>query len=149
MKALPVMTLHLHIGMTHLSLSLHLALSSRSELPVYAGAFAQATEFVQSAVAANGKVLVHCKMGQNRSATVAMAVQMNIEQLTLDEAYIYTHSCRSVANPFSGNKAKIAVWEEATRGECTIPEWLPAPEPATEPDQKEQVVEKDGPCVLA
>ena len=90
-----------------------------------ADAFAQATEFVQAAMAVDGKVLVHCQMGMNRSVTVAMAVQMNIEHITLSGAYRHTHSCRSVANPFDGNKAKIAVWEEATRGECTIPEWLP------------------------
>lgn len=88
--------------------------------------FPDATKFVQGAREAGGKVLVHCLMGINRSATVAMAVLMNIEGLTLDAAYELARSRRGCVSPFPGNRNFIASWELETRSHCSMPDWLPS-----------------------
>merc|ERR1712004_646111 len=49
--------------------------------------FSEAADFVREARDAHGCALVHCYAGVNRSATVAMAVLMQIEDWTLAEAW--------------------------------------------------------------
>ena len=83
---------------------------------------------MQLAKAADGRVLLNCYHGINRSATVAMAVLMNIEGISLQEAWTLIKERRQLVNPFEGNKAKIAAWEKADRGECSLPDWLNADE---------------------
>jgi len=88
--------------------------------------FEGATAFVKDAAAcADNKVLVHCFMGINRSATVAMAVLMNMDGIDLRQAYEHAKLQRSRVEPFQGNKEKIACWELETRQVCSMPEWLP------------------------
>eukprot|EP00929_Paragymnodinium_shiwhaense_P003428 TRINITY_DN103937_c0_g1_i1.p1 TRINITY_DN103937_c0_g1~~TRINITY_DN103937_c0_g1_i1.p1 ORF type:complete len:341 (+),score=61.13 TRINITY_DN103937_c0_g1_i1:96-1118(+) len=87
-------------------------------------AFAIASDFIASAKHKGCKVLIHCFMGINRSATVAIASQMIIEGWTLLEAYKHTKKCRACVSLFQGNREKIARWEQQTRGTCTMPEWL-------------------------
>lgn len=70
-------------------------------------------------------VLLHCLMGINRSATVAMAVLMKLEGWTLEEAYTHTHRCRRCVAPFAGNKRLIASWELEAFGRSSMPDWLP------------------------
>jgi len=86
-------------------------------------AFMSAADFVSKVRAADGRVLVHCWGGVNRSATVTMAVLMELEGMTLLEAYHHVSKKRSV-QPFPGNKLKIAKWERDTRGSCSIVEWI-------------------------
>lgn len=89
--------------------------------------FEGATAFVKDAAAASAdnKVLVHCFMGINRSATVAMAVMMNLEGIDLRQAYEHAKLQRSRVEPFQGNNEKIACWELETRQVSSMPEWLP------------------------
>ena len=86
--------------------------------------FQKSTDFVQEARKRNGRVLVHCYMGINRSTTVACAVLMNLEEWTLKEAYNHARSRRNCVRPFTGNKNFIAAWELEKRGHCSLPEWL-------------------------
>lgn len=86
-------------------------------------AFATAADFVREARAANKRVLVHCWAGVNRSATVTLAVLMELEGMSLNEAFEDVSRKRSI-HPFAGNKRKIAKWEAETRGSCSIPAWL-------------------------
>ena len=51
----------------------------------------RATACLKAAMAVGGKVLVHCMHGMNRGAIVAMAVQMNIEGVTLQQEAENTH----------------------------------------------------------
>lgn len=86
--------------------------------------FQEVTSFVREACAEGGRVLLHCLMGINRSATVAMAVLMNLKGWTLETAYAHTVLCRSCVSPFPGNRRFIATWEMATSGQCSLPAWL-------------------------
>merc|ERR1712054_506465 len=75
-------------------------------------AFAEATEFVRQVKSTGGLVLCHCFMGINRSACVAMAVQMNLEGLSLREVYEHTKARREQLRLAPGNLQKIAQWEQ-------------------------------------
>eukprot|EP00746_Dinoflagellata_sp_MGD_P003794 gnl/MRDRNA2_/MRDRNA2_107355_c0_seq1.p1 gnl/MRDRNA2_/MRDRNA2_107355_c0~~gnl/MRDRNA2_/MRDRNA2_107355_c0_seq1.p1 ORF type:complete len:161 (+),score=34.26 gnl/MRDRNA2_/MRDRNA2_107355_c0_seq1:85-567(+) len=86
--------------------------------------FKSATDFVETARSSGGIVLVHCMMGINRSATVALAVLMNLEDWTLKRAFEHVHHCRSCVDPFQGNRQKIAAWELQTHSTCSMPDWL-------------------------
>merc|ERR1712137_829396 len=98
--------------------------------------FQRAAVYVRSASEKSGKVLVHCRMGINRSSTVAMAVLMIIEDWTLRVAFDHVKSQRACVSPFPGNMQKISAWELQSRGTCTIPTWLPEkPSPEEEAAQ--------------
>ena len=84
------------------------------------GAFAEGTKFVEASKAHEGRVLVHCMHGVNRSATVAIAILMNLEKMTLNDAYYCAKERRSLVKLWRGNKEKIASWEKSTTGECTL-----------------------------
>lgn len=103
---------------------LHYKIEDGGKDPKIVECFEAATCFVRQALENGDRVLVHCFMGINRSATVAIAVLMNIEGWTLREAYEHVKACRSIS-PFEGNKAKIALWELKTRNSSTLPAWLP------------------------
>eukprot|EP00927_Polykrikos_kofoidii_P077403 TRINITY_DN74341_c0_g1_i1.p1 TRINITY_DN74341_c0_g1~~TRINITY_DN74341_c0_g1_i1.p1 ORF type:complete len:289 (+),score=35.64 TRINITY_DN74341_c0_g1_i1:76-867(+) len=87
--------------------------------------FDSATAFVHQAIKCGGKVLMHCLFGVNRSATIALAVLMNIEGWQLSEAYDHIVERRPKVSLKQGNKEKIAMWELRTRGASTMLGWLP------------------------
>lgn len=89
-------------------------------------AFTTAAHFVKEAIAEDGRVLIHCWAGINRSSTVTMAVLMQLEGWTLAKAYNHTLQQRTI-HPFAGNKKKIAQWELETRGQSTQEAWLNPP----------------------
>merc|ERR1719210_2111480 len=68
--------------------------------------------------------LLHCLAGINRSATVAMAVLMQVEGWTLQEAYAHTRRRRGCVAPVAGNKRLIAEWEREKFGKSSMEEWL-------------------------
>lgn len=85
--------------------------------------FEEAAAFVREASEKGGRVFVHCYAGINRSATVAIAVLMQMEGWTLKRAHDHIHWYRFIS-PFEGNCAKIANWELCTRGNCSMEGWL-------------------------
>lgn len=54
----------------------------------------QALEFMKEARKSGGKVLVHCRVGVSRSATIVIAYLMKHVQLDLASAYLLTRSRR-------------------------------------------------------
>jgi len=55
--------------------------------------------FLDSIKQANGKVLVHCRAGISRSATICMAYLMATKRLKMEEAYEYVKSRRRIISP--------------------------------------------------
>jgi len=100
-------------------------------------AFTIAASFVEAAAKEGGKVLIHCAMGVNRSATIAMAVLMQLQGWSLREAYEHVKARRPCIGPAKGNLEKIAAWELETRSTCSMPQWLPEVQGLTEPKQAE------------
>ena len=108
--------------------------------------------FVEGVKSGKAKVLLHCFMGVNRSATIAMALLVVLEGMTLRQAFDHVGARRKI-KVVEGNKVqissaphialraskhharsrqpscvlarqdKIAAWEERRTGSCTMPEW--------------------------
>ncbi|CAL1538350.1 unnamed protein product [Lymnaea stagnalis] len=61
--------------------------------------FPQMIEFIDNVAAENGKVLVHCRAGVSRSATVCIAYIMQKQGLSFDSAFEFVMSKRPVIDP--------------------------------------------------
>lgn len=61
--------------------------------------FDSAINFIEDVSSRGGKVLVHCRAGVSRSATICIAYLMRQRGYTLDEAYEYTKKRRSAISP--------------------------------------------------
>ena len=62
----------------------------------------RALPFLKSAVDSGGRILVHCQMGQSRSAAVVIAYLVAERQWPVTEAAEYVRECRGVARPNAG-----------------------------------------------
>jgi len=61
----------------------------------------------------NGTVLVHCMMGKSRSVTVLIAYLCTLTGLSWLEVLNAVRQCRGVAEPNSGFKEQLRLYEEA------------------------------------
>jgi hypothetical protein len=84
-----------------------------------------AIAFAAQAKASKAKLLLHCYMGVNRSATVAIALLIALENMTLKEANEHVERRREI-NVRTGNKQKLAQWEQRRTGACTLSAWKSA-----------------------
>lgn len=64
--------------------------------------FVEAIKYIDSAMSAGGKVLVHCKHGQSRSATVLAAWFVAHQGMTVQEALAHLKRCRPRVGPNKG-----------------------------------------------
>lgn len=80
---------------------LKLELLDHSDEPI-AAVFARAFEFIDRAKCAGGKVLVHCRRGISRSATLTIAYLMQSEGMPLNAAYDFVLRRRPIINPNLG-----------------------------------------------
>ena len=67
-----------------------------------ASVFHKAYQFIDTARKENKRVLVHCRRGISRSATLVIAYLMQSQNLQLDEAFDFVRCCRSIINPNIG-----------------------------------------------
>ncbi len=51
--------------------------------------------FIENALKVNGKILIHCKRGMNRSGSIVIAYIMNKFRMPFDDAYKFVQSKRS------------------------------------------------------
>ncbi|KAL1503465.1 hypothetical protein AB1Y20_011949 [Prymnesium parvum] len=77
--------------------------------------FEEAAAFVRSALREDGRVLIHCANGSNRSPTVAIAVHMILFDWTLAAAWEHVSSQRTV-HPLRDNRRELLAFELARRG---------------------------------
>lgn len=73
-------------------------------------------DFIDKAIAAGGKVLVHCNQGRSRSVTVAAAYLTSRMQCSVDEALGLIKSKRPIAEPNAGFMEQLAQWHEKNIG---------------------------------
>lgn len=78
--------------------------------------FQPAIEFIDDALACNGKVLVHCHAGQSRSCSIVLAWLMQREKLTLRQALMKMHEERPNAAPNAGYMKALGLLEEEIHG---------------------------------
>jgi hypothetical protein len=84
--------------------------------------FRQAIEFIESALTTNqreshNRVVIHCKHGQSRSATIAAAWLIKCREQTTDEAIAYLKECRPKVSPNEGFIGQLKSYEENIRKE--------------------------------
>jgi len=77
--------------------------------------FPEATEFIHSWISREQPVLVHCRAGVSRSASVVIAYLMTYHSYSLHEAFFVVRSHRSVATPNIGFMEKLCDFEEDHR----------------------------------
>lgn len=77
-------------------------------------------EFIQSAKSKDGKILVHCRGGVNRSATVVLAWMMHGEKMILKDAWHLLRSKRSVVSPHEQYIAQLKDYEQELFGSVTL-----------------------------
>merc|ERR1711933_259194 len=75
--------------------------------------FPEATEFIHSWVSREQPVLVHCRAGVSRSASVVMAYLMTYQGYSLHDAFFLVRSRRSCVSPNVGFMEKLCDYEEA------------------------------------
>jgi protein-tyrosine phosphatase len=69
--------------------------------------FTDAAEFVRESRAQGGACLIHCANGSNRSATVAMAVVMQLSSSTLAAAAAHVKSRHRATCPLQDNRREL------------------------------------------
>jgi len=112
---------------------------SREPIELY---FPEATEFIHSWISREQPVLVHCRAGVSRSASVVIAYLIAYQNYSLHDAFFLVRSHRSVVTPNVGFMEKLGEYEEEKRGmEPTIEinkylAWYQTPERAAVPDLK-------------
>jgi len=75
--------------------------------------FPEATEFIHSWVSREQPVLVHCRAGVSRSASVVMAYLMKYQGYSFHDAFFLVRSRRSCVSPNVGFMEKLCDYEEA------------------------------------
>lgn len=73
--------------------------------------FEAATHFIHEQRAQGRVVIVHCRAGISRSATLVLAYLMRYENWDLIQAYDYLHARRPIIWPNSGFWAQLRPWE--------------------------------------
>ena len=83
--------------------------------------FEQAYSFVQHQLAGDGKVLVHCANGSNRSPTVVIALLMMLRGWSLATALTHVQ-CRRPVQPLADNRRELLAFELRRFGAASVEE---------------------------
>jgi len=75
--------------------------------------FKEAFDFIEEARIKGVKILVYCRMGVSRSASLVIAYCMTYRQMTFKEAFEYVQSRRSVIDPNVGFRTELEEYDEA------------------------------------
>lgn len=88
--------------------------------PILASPFLTSFSFIEEVRQGKGKVLVHCAAGLNRSVTVAIALKMQLDGLSLRNAVEEILRKRGQICPFRDNRAELLKFERRLRGTNSI-----------------------------
>ena len=75
--------------------------------------FPEAVEFVRTLLSgSDNKVLIHCVHGMSRDPSVSIAILMNIESISLREAWTKVITARKCAAPELSNRTQLILHEQ-------------------------------------
>lgn len=77
--------------------------------------FNQSYDFIESCLNKNEKVLVHCKIGMSRSATIIISYLMRKYNLSLDESLKFLKEKRTIIKPNSHFMKKLKKYEQTIK----------------------------------
>lgn len=83
--------------------------------------FERTNAFIADAIAAGGRVLVHCNAGVSRSATAVLAFLLAHRQLRLDDALVLLQSRRSKVKPNPGFLRQLRDYERQLTAAAVVP----------------------------
>lgn len=86
--------------------------------------FYETTQFIEAALTAGGKVLVHCHQGVSRSVTVCLAYIIFKERKTFDTVFKEAREKRGISSPNFGFQVQLMWWQKRLEGDS---ESLPFP----------------------
>jgi len=78
--------------------------------------FNQAITFIDQIKNKNGKILVHCKAGVSRSATICLAYLISNSKKCLNDAYDEIKSKRRVISPNFNFMGQLLSWQDEQLG---------------------------------
>jgi len=82
-------------------------------------------QFITQAISENGKVLIHCVAGINRSPTMTVAYLMKEKNMELKIAFEHVRERRRIVDPLPDNITQLISFEKKLRGDdCEIPEYF-------------------------
>ena len=73
--------------------------------------FEECYQFINNALSSGGKVLVHCRAGVSRSASVVISFMMKHFKLRMEKAFDHVRTCRSCVGPNNGFMFQLREWE--------------------------------------
>lgn len=76
--------------------------------------------FIQEAKQNGNKVVVHCRSGINRSATVVLAYLVKYENFTLKDAFLHLRSVRPIVSPHEDYWEQLKQFEKELTGNISI-----------------------------
>merc|ERR1719329_1862725 len=77
------------------------------------GAWWHCRAFLQKYLQPNARILVHCAIGVNRSATIVVAWLMDSRGWSLDEAFRFVESRRPIVDPVDGHMDQLEAFQQA------------------------------------
>ena len=80
--------------------------------------FDEAIQFLRTVKEKDGKVLVHCAAGRNRSPTIVIAYLMTDHEMTLKEAFDFVRAKRSLSI-LRDNRLQLWEYEKAIKGKTS------------------------------
>lgn len=78
--------------------------------------------FIEEAKSNGEIILVHCRGGVNRSATVVLAYLMKYNDMTLREAWEYVRTRRPSVQPVANYMSQLREYEKSIRGSVSLEE---------------------------
>lgn len=87
-------------------------LDSTADLPRMPTVLADGVGFIGDALAAGGRVLVHCQRGISRSCTLAMAYMVKEQRREAEAVFTDVRRARSVCDPNVGYWVTLKEWEK-------------------------------------
>lgn len=83
--------------------------------------FDKSAQFIENILSTGGTVLVHCKVGASRSATIVIAYLMRYKKMSLLDAHKLVKSERSIVQPNNGFWKQLIEYEkELFDGQSTV-----------------------------
>ncbi|CAE7547568.1 Dusp14 [Symbiodinium necroappetens] len=80
----------------------------------------EATDFIHSFIVREQPVLVHCRAGVSRSASVVLAYLVACQRMTLADAFVLLRSRRCIVTPNLGFFEQLSIWEKEVSGVSSV-----------------------------
>jgi len=82
--------------------------------------FPKCFKFLEKVKENNGRVLIHCQSGVNRSASIVLAYLMTYRRMTFKEAFLFLRERRPIVSPHESYMKQLSEYEMTLFGKSTF-----------------------------